>query len=113
MGRLRFDWRWVALIGFVALLANARHLPWQVVALGLGAGGAYVVAMGWREWTRSGGAPSRSRVTYWRGQRIETPARRGAAIPRLSDIASAAIYFLIGGALILAAITVILSNLAV
>ena len=57
MGRIRFDWRWVALIGFVALLANANRLPWQAIALALGGAGAYVVTIGWRAWKRSRGAP--------------------------------------------------------
>jgi hypothetical protein len=79
--------------------------------LALGGAGAYVLMIGWRAWTRSGGAPSRGRVTYWRGQRIETPPRRGIAMPRLGDIGPAAIYFLIGGALILAAVAVTLNAL--
>jgi hypothetical protein len=113
VGRLRFDWRWVALIAFVALLANAGRLPWQVLALALGAAGAYILVIGWRAWTRPGSALSRGRVTYWRGQRIETPPRRGVAMPRLADIGSAAIYFLIGGALVLAAVAIILNNLGI
>jgi hypothetical protein len=99
------------LIAFVALLANARYLPWQAIALALGGGGAYVLSIGWRTWTRPGGALGRGRVTYWRGQRIETPPQRGAAMPRLSDIGPAAIYFLIGGALVLAAVAITFNNL--
>ena len=111
MGRLRFDWRWVGLIVFVALLANARYLPWQAIALALGGAGVYVLTIGWRAWTRPGGGLARGRVTYWRGQRIETPPRRGVAAPRLSDIGPAAIYLLIGGALALAAVAITLNNL--
>jgi hypothetical protein len=113
VGRFRFDWRWVALIGFVALLANARSLPWQAIVLALGGGGAYVLMIGWRTWTRPSGTLGRGRVTYWRGQRIETPPQRGAAMPRLSDIGPAAIYLLIGGALILAAAAITLNRLGV
>jgi hypothetical protein len=113
VGRFRFDWRWVGLIAFVALLANAGRLPWQAIALALGGGGAYVLTIGWRTWARPGGALGRGRVTYWRGQRIETPPRRGAALPRLGDIGPAAIYFLIGGALILAAVAIVLNNLGI
>jgi hypothetical protein len=113
VGRFRFDWRWVGLIAFVALLANAGRLPWQAIALALGGGGAYVLTIGWRAWTRPGGALERGRVTYWRGQRIETPPRRGASMPRLRDIGPAAIYFLIGGALILAAVAIVLNNLRI
>ena len=111
MGGFRFDWRWVGLIVFVALLANAGRLPWPAVALALGGGGAYVLTVGWRAWTRSGGGPSRGRVTYWRGQRIETPPRRGIAMPRFGDIGPAAIYLLIGGALVLAAVAITLNAL--
>jgi hypothetical protein len=112
MGNIRFDWRWVALIVFVALLVNAGRLPWPIVALTLGGGGAYLLAHGWRAWTRSGGAPSRSRVTYWRGQRIETaPVRRGPALPRWSDIGPAAPYLIFGGILLLTAITIALRSL--
>jgi hypothetical protein len=111
VGRFRFDWRWVGLIGFVALLANAGRLPWQLIAVALGGAGAYVLTIGWRAWTRAGDTFGRGRVTYWRGQRIETPPRRGATMPRWSDIGPAAIYLLIGGALVLSAVAIILSNL--
>ena len=114
MGRLRFDWRWIALIVFVALLVNASRLPWQLIALLLGGAGAYVLSLGWRAWTRSGGPPSRSRVTYWRGQRIEVaPPRRGPALPRWSEIGPALIYFLLGGALLLAAIAMVLDAVGI
>jgi hypothetical protein len=104
----------VALILFVAVLVNANRLPWQITALALGGAGGYLLVLGWRVWTHTGGSPTRSRVTYWRGQRIETaPPRRGPALPRWSDIGPAAIYFLLGGVLVLAALTVILQRLGV
>ena len=111
MGRMRFDWRWVGLILFIALLANGRRLPSEVIALALIGAGAYLLVMGWRVWVRAGGPPSRGRVTYWRGQRIETaPPPRGPAMPRLRDIGPAAIYLLLGGVLLLAGIAVILQR---
>jgi hypothetical protein len=114
VGRIQFDWRWVALILFVALLVNAGRLPWQIVALVLGGVGAYLLVLGWRAWTHTDGSSSRSRVTYWRGQRIETaPPRRGPALPRWGDIGPAIIYFLIGGVLVLAAATLVLQRLGV
>jgi len=114
LGRIQFDWRWVALILFVALLVNANRLPWQIIALVLGGAGGYLLVLGWRVWAHAGGSPTRSRVTYWRGQRIETaPPRRGPALPRWSDIGPAAIYFLLGGVLVLAALTIILQRLGV
>ena len=38
MRGFRFDWRWLILIGFIAILANAPALPWVVIALTLAAG---------------------------------------------------------------------------
>jgi hypothetical protein len=114
VGTIRFDWRWIALIVVVLLLANARSLPWPIVAAALGGSGGYLIVLGWRAWTRSGGPPSRGRVTYWRGQRIETPPSRGGpALPRLSDIGPALIYFLIGGVLLLAAVARVLRELGI
>ena len=109
MGTFRFDWRWIALIVVVIVLASARSLPWPIIALALGGAGGYLLMLGWQAWTRSGGPPSRSRVTYWRGQRYEVgPTRRGPALPRWGDIGPAAVYFLIGGVLVLAAVSVAL-----
>ena len=114
MGNFRFDWRWVVGIGVLIVLANSRALPWPLTALVVGGAGAWVLAMGWKAWVRAGGPPSRSRVTYWRGQRIEVaPERRGPALPRWSDIGPAAIYFIIGGVLVLAGVTIALRALGI
>lgn len=102
---MRFDWRWIALIVFIALLANAHRLPELFIVVLLGAGGGYLLVMGWRTWTRVGGAPTRRHVTYWRGQRYEIgPTHRGPALPRRADIGPALIYFLFGGILVLSAL---------
>ena len=113
MRNVRFDWRWVALIVVVAVLANAGRIPWPITALVAGGSGCWLLAMGWRAWVRSGGPPSRGRVTYWRGERIELApqTRRGPALPRWSDIGPAAPYLLIGGVLVLTAITIALRRL--
>jgi hypothetical protein len=104
---VRFDWRWVVAIGVLIVLTNTASLPWPVTALVVGGAGAWLLAMGWRVWVRSGGPPERSKVTYWRGQRIEVgPPRRGPALPRWRDIGPAALYLIIGGVLLLAAITI-------
>jgi hypothetical protein len=95
-------------------LTNTTRLPWPVTALAVGGAGAWLLAQGWRVWIRSGGPPERGRVTYWRGQRIEIePRRRGPALPRWNDIGPAALYFLIGGVLVLAAIAIALRSLGV
>ncbi len=111
---MRFDWRWVIAIVVLVVLASASRIPWPITAAVLGASGAWVLALGWQAWVRAGGAPSRSRVTYWRGQRIEAaPQRRGPALPRWSDIGPAAIYFIIGGVLALSAIAIALGGLGI
>jgi hypothetical protein len=111
MRSFRFDWRWLALFGFVIVLANAASIPPLVTALVLALAGGYLLRSGWAAWVRSGGAPSRTRVTYWRGQRYEVgPARRGPALPDLRGVGPAVLPLLIGGALLLAALGVALQG---
>jgi hypothetical protein len=111
---VRFDWRWVVAIVVLIALTNIRSLPWPITVLAVGGGGTWLLTLGWRVWVREGGPPERGRVTYWRGQRIEVePRRRGPALPRWSDIGPAALYFLLGGVLVLAAITIALRNLGI
>jgi hypothetical protein len=109
VSNVRFDWRWVVAIVVIVVLASAGRLPWYVSALAAGGSGVWLLVIGWQAWVRSGGPPSRGRVTYWRGQRIEAaPARRGPALPRWSDIGPAAPYLIFGGILVLAALTIAL-----
>lgn len=113
MRNLRFDWRWLALIVFVAILANARALPWVVVALTLGAAGAYLLSLAWAAWGIGGGRRDTRRVTYWRGQKIESSGPTRRYRPRSWDeLAPIALYGIIGLALALAALSVTLRNLA-
>jgi hypothetical protein len=109
MRNIRFDWRWVALIVFVAILAGAQSIPWPILALALAAGGGYVLYMGWQIWNGgSGGGFSRQpRVTYWRGQRIELTPERRRSMPSLRSITPALVYLIIGGALLLGAIALV------
>ena len=112
MRKIRFQWGWLVVIGVLVALTNSSRLPWPAIALIVGGAGAWLLAQGWRVWIREGGPPERSRVTYWRGQRIElAPPRRGPAMPRWRDVGPAALYFLLGGVLLLAAIAIALRNL--
>lgn len=118
MRGIRFDWRWVALIAFVAILANAGSLPWFVVALALGAPGGYLLWMAWQSWGMGGGWGGRGggdsrRVTYWRGQRIETSGPTRRYRPRTwEELAPVVLYGIIGAALVLAAVSVVLRAVA-
>lgn len=99
-----FDWRWVGAIAVIVLLTQIRFLPPYVTALVLALGGGYFVSIGWNAWRRGGGSAGGRRVTYWRGQRIESPPpRRGFAMPRGNDLGQAVVFLLIGGVLVLAA----------
>lgn len=114
MRGFRFDWRWLILIGFIAILANARALPWPITALTLAGAGGFLVTMAWRVWGlgvgRGGG--SSTRVTYWRGARIETqgPPRRFRPTS-WTELAPVVLYGVVGAALLLAALAVTLQAL--
>lgn len=116
MRSFRFDWRWVALIAVVAVMANGRGLPWPITALTMGGAGGYLLYMAWLAY--SGGRPRRhrdtTRVTYWRGQRIETsaPARRAPTLS-LGTVGPLLVYGLVGLALLLGAAAVAMRGLGV
>lgn len=111
MSNLRFDWRWVALIAIVAIIANGTHLPWPILAAAFAGGGGYLLYLGWRMW--SSGSISPRRVTYWRGQRIETPTRHRMSMPPLRAMVPALPYLLIGLALVVAGVSILLRQLGI
>ena len=112
MRNMSFDWRWIAVIGVVILLLTVGPgTNPLLIILFLGGGGAYVLYMGWQAWTRAGGSTSGTRVTYWRGQRIEIkPERSKPSLPKLSTIGPAALYLIIGGVMVLAAISMVINQ---
>lgn len=112
MKNVSFDWRWVVLGGLVVLLLNAGRLPPIVSIVLLGAGGGYLLYAGWQAWLRNSGmASNNKRVTYWRGERVEIkPQRRGSGLPPISTIGPALIYLVIGGVMIFAAVSMLLST---
>jgi hypothetical protein len=112
MPNFRFDYRWIILIVAVVVLANARALPWPLVAaLLLGAGG-YLLAWGWKIWNGGVTSRSRPRVQYWRGERIETPAAPRPALPPLRELLPALVPLLLGVALLLSGISITLNRLS-
>lgn len=112
MRGFQFDWRWVAIIIFIALLASARSLPWPVTALALGGGGVYLLLMAWQAWGVGGRGSRNGRVTYWRGQRIELPRQQRQLKPTSwAEIAPVLIYILIGLALLLSAVVIVAGRL--
>ncbi|NTW00326.1 MAG: hypothetical protein HGA19_03355 [Oscillochloris sp.] len=110
MGRFYFDWRWIALILFIALLANGRSLPWPIIALALGAGGSYLIMIAWQS-SGISGSKRDARVTYWRGQRIETPGTSRRSRPASwRQLAPAIIYTLFGLALLFGAVLMVINR---
>ena len=107
MSRLRFDWRWVAVIVVVAVMANARSLPAYMTALILAGGGGYLLYLGWNVWN-TGTLRPRAQVTYWRGQRVEKPTARRGGLPSLRTIGPAVLYLVLGAAMMLGAVTLVL-----
>ncbi len=104
-------WRWLALIVLVLVLTNSRTLPWPLVVLILGGAAVYLLREGWFVWRRAGGPPTRSKVTYWRGQRIEVGSpRAGPALPDLRSIGPALIYLIPGLILALVAVAIVLRS---
>ncbi len=111
MRTIRFDWRWAALIAFVAILANARSLPWFITVLAFGLSGGYLLRLAWQAW--GPGTNDTRRVTYWRGERIETRGSSRRPRPRSWDeLAPVVVYALLGTALALGAVAVTLRALA-
>ncbi len=114
MRGLPFDWRWVAVIIFIALLASGRSLPWPVTALTLAAGGIYLLSLAWQSWGGGAGGSRNGRVTYWRGQRVELPGQPRRLRPTTpGTLAPVVLYALIGLALLLGAALVVSSRLGV
>lgn len=107
---VQFDWLWAVVI--VALVAGSgvSRLPWPIVSSVLAICGGLVLWRGWGVWRGRGGPPSRGKVTYWRGQRIELepPRRSGPALPSLAGLRYAALYLVGSGLMLLVAIGIVL-----
>lgn len=100
-----FDWRWIGVIAIIVLLTQIRFLPPYVSALLLAGGGGYFISIGAKAWLRGGGGGKK--VTYWRGQRTETaPERRSFTIPHGRTLWQSVVYLLIGGVLVLGALSI-------
>jgi hypothetical protein len=112
MRRISFDPRWVMIAVIAIIIASANRLPWPIVALALAVGGGYALTLGWQTWRRTGGVGG-SRIVYWRGQRIEMGKPSRMQLPAWRDIGPAAIYFVVGGVLVLAALAIIFRGLGI
>ncbi|MBV9791654.1 MAG: hypothetical protein JOZ51_25885 [Chloroflexi bacterium] len=104
MNTTNFDWRWIGVILIVLfVLFPSRETR---IVLGL-IGAAWMIQAGLEPW-RAGRTSvlGNTKVTYWRGQRIETKVPTRTRIRSVSSLqmAASAIYLLVGVASGLAAI---------
>ncbi|MGB9737847.1 MAG: hypothetical protein C0184_08395 [Chloroflexus aggregans] len=114
MPALRFDRRWIALLIIIVVLANTRSLPWPLTALAL------AIPAGWLLYQAAQtlgidlpGTRSSTRVTYWRGRRIETSGPPRRFIVNRANLVPGLLYGVFGLALALAALAVVTRNLGV
>lgn len=112
MGRTTFDWRWIILI-VVALIffGQVRIAPSAelgVVLLGLGA--YWAVQAGLGPWRGRGSMLGSTKVTYWRGQRLEIPQSRRSRLRTLSatSVAVSALYLSLGLGCLYAAVRLLI-----
>ncbi len=113
MSAFRFDWRWIALFVVIIILANTHSVPWPLTALALAAPAGWLLYQAAQTLGISRpGARSSTRITYWRGRRIETsgPPRRNVWLDR-ANLVPALLYGVFGLALALAALAVVARNL--
>lgn len=116
MPAFRIDWRWIALFAIIIILANTRSLPWPITALALAFPAGWLLYQAAQTFGISlpGLRQSNTRVTYWRGRRIETtgPSHRRPLLDQ-HNLASGLLYGIAGLALALAALAVVARNLGV
>lgn len=96
MNTTNFDWRWVGVI-LILLMIFARDTRTDIVVAAIGA--AWMIQAGLEPWR--GGRSSvlgSTKVTYWRGQRIETKVPARARLRSVSSIQMvvSALYLLLG-----------------
>lgn len=115
MGRTSFDWRWVVII-FIALIflgVVRLSFPPAVGVVLLALGGYWAIQAGLNLWRdRAGGGPllGNTKVTYWRGQRIELPRNQSPArrvrlrAPAGTGLLISIFYLVLGAGFVFAAV---------
>jgi|HigsolmetaAR201D_1030396.scaffolds.fasta_scaffold64741_1 hypothetical protein len=112
MNSWRFDWRWIVLIVFVALLANANRIPWPLLAGTFLVSGGYMIYYAWQSVGGMGFGRSTTQVKYWRGQRYEVRSpRRGPSLPSTEQLGPLIIYLGLGLILLLSGASIILNRI--
>ncbi len=112
LGRTTFDWRWIILL-VIALMffGQLRLAPSSGLGIVLlAAGGYWAIQAGLDAWRSGGATLGSTKVTYWRGQRLEIPQRRGPRFrtPAATPMIVSAVYLTMGAGLLLGAIRLLL-----
>lgn len=103
MNTLNFDWRWLGVILILLFLLSPDPLT-KVVLAAIAA--AWMVQAGLDPWRGGRSTLGSTKVTYWRGQRIETKVSTRARLRSVSSIQMvvSVIYLMLGVASAWAAI---------
>ena len=116
MGRTSFDWRWIILIVialmFFGQLRLAPSSELGIVLLGLG--GYWAIQAGLGAWRSGGATLGSTKVTYWRGQRLEIPQTRRQRFrtPAATPLLVALVYMAMGVGLLLGALRLLFRLIA-
>ncbi len=116
MGPTTFDWRWIVVI-VIALMffGQLRLAPSSGLGVALLAlGGYWAVQAGVEPWRGRGSVLGSTKVTYWRGQRIEIRQPRRARFRSLAATAVVVslIYLSLGAGMWFAALRLLLRLVA-
>lgn len=109
LGRMNFDWRWIVLVVLALMFFGQFSLRVSPVASGLllALGGCWAIMVGLEPWRRGRGALlGNTKVTYWRGQRIEMrqPGRARLRTPPTTSLIVSILYLVVGVGLVLGAV---------
>ena len=91
---LAFDWRWIVVL-LLGLAFARRYSPILVIVLLL-AGAYLAIRAGLDAWRAGSWRASRSRETYWRGQRIDLPPAPSSRAGSIAQRALAALAIVVG-----------------
>ena len=111
-GRTTFDWRWIVVI-VIALVffGQLRIAPSPVLGVViLALGGYWAIQAGLEPWRGRAPILGSSKVTYWRGQRIEMkqPTRARFRTPATTPLIVSIVYLSMGVGLWFATLSLLL-----
>ncbi len=100
MIRTGFDWRWIVVIVIALIFFGQINLSLSPIlgVILLGLGGYWGIQAGLSPWRGRGSMLGSTKVTYWRGQRIEMkqPRRSRLSVPASTPLAVSIFYLAIG-----------------